>query len=1007
MKLNLEQRKAVEHKQGPLMIVAGAGTGKTTVITRRIVHLIENKLAQPNEILGLTFTDKAAQEMEERVDKLLPYGVFDLQVSTFHSFCQGLLQDHGLCIGLPTDFQLLDQTSAWVLIRQNLDKFDLDYYKPLGNPAKFIHALLSHFSRCKDEGIYPEDYLKYSDKLRTNLDEIPIGAKAVKPKDKKDLAIKQEQTDKVVEIANAYHVYQQLLLHNNCLDFGDLLGYVYQLFKKRPGILKQLQNQYKYILVDEFQDTNWIQYEIVKQLAKPENNLTVCADDDQSIYKFRGASFNNVLQFRQDYPKLSEVVINTNYRSKQNILDLAYKSIQFNNPNRLEYKLNQDKKLVEQAGKKGIKLGNFRAISKKLTSAVGEKGKLEHIHFNTLEQEVAGVVEKIKQLKKQDKQASWSDFAILVRANNNAVPFNNALERAQIPYYFFASRGLYGKSIVLDILAYFKALNNCLDNEAMYRLFNLRFNRVEPQDIAQISTYARRKSLSLYQAVDSLSLIKLSNKASEKIKFLLNLIKKHSQLVPDKKPSELLINFLTDSGYLDYLNKQDSLSAKQDLDYLNQFLDRIKQFESSSIDTNLANFLQELQWEIEAGEQGQLKFDPDKGPDMVRVMTVHSAKGLEFKYVFLVNLVDQRFPTRARGGQINLPEDLVKEVAPNGNVHIQEERRLFYVGATRAKQGLFFTSADDYGGKRTKKLSRFLKELGFEKEQSQQTQSEKLKIKKTKKKKQKIKTSQLPLPKHFSFTQIIAFSNCPLQYKFRHLLKIPMPGKAQFSFGRTLHNTLYYFIKKDLAQKNNNQASLFGQDKKIKAQSGLLKELLYIYKKQWINDWFDSQSEKQKYFQLGKKILKEFYKKWVKQSPQVLYLNHAPALEKSFKLKLDNNIIVGKIDRIDQLGDEIVKIIDYKTGKTPQKLKKDHKEQLMIYYLAGQQCFNLRKIELSVYYLRDNKELSFIPQEKQVQEFKRKLIQIIQKIKQSNFKPTPGYQCRFCDFKNICEYGQK
>jgi len=318
-KLNKEQNEAVMHGEGPLLIVAGAGTGKTTVITQRIVNLIENNLAKPEEILAVTFTDKAAEEMEERVDKLLPYGYVDLWVSTFHSFCERVLRDCALDIGLPSDFKILDGTSGWILVYKNFDDFELKYYKPLGNPTKFIRALLSHFSHCKDQAIYPENYLDYAEKLKT-----------------RDDAPEDGETERIKEVANAYHAYQRLLLKEGYLDFGDLINYCLKLFQQRPLILKKYREKFKYILVDEFQDTNWAQYELIKILAEPKNNLTVCADDDQAIYRWRGASFSNIIQFKKDFPDAEQISLIQNYRSTQDILDLSYKFIKANDPDRLE-----------------------------------------------------------------------------------------------------------------------------------------------------------------------------------------------------------------------------------------------------------------------------------------------------------------------------------------------------------------------------------------------------------------------------------------------------------------------------------------------------------------------------------------------------------------------------------------------------------------------------------------------------------------------------------------------
>ncbi len=318
--LNTEQKKAVTYKNGPLLIVAGAGTGKTTVITHRISWLILSNKIKPEEILALTFTDKAAEEMEERVEQLLPYGYVDLWISTFHSFAEKILKQHALDIGLSDNFKLLNQVQQNFLIRQNFDQFNLDYYRPLGNPTKFIQAMIKHFSRAQDEEIWPEDYLKYAKQLNNKKTE-------------------DQEIARINEIANAYHTYQQLLLKNSSLDFGDLINYLLKLFKERPQILKKYRKQFQYILIDEFQDTNWAQYKLIKLLTAPKNNITVSFDDDQSIYKFRGASISNVMQFKKDYPKAKQVALIKNYRSKQNILNLAYDFIQLNNPNRLEWQL--------------------------------------------------------------------------------------------------------------------------------------------------------------------------------------------------------------------------------------------------------------------------------------------------------------------------------------------------------------------------------------------------------------------------------------------------------------------------------------------------------------------------------------------------------------------------------------------------------------------------------------------------------------------------------------------
>ncbi|MBI2426493.1 MAG: UvrD-helicase domain-containing protein, partial [Candidatus Kerfeldbacteria bacterium] len=401
--LNNEQRKAVTSPGGPLLIVAGAGTGKTTVITRRIAYLIDKKIATSDQILALTFTEKAAAEMEERTETLLPLGYTELWISTFHAFCERILHENALDIGLPNDFALVNETEAWMLVREHLDRFELEYYKPLGSPMKFIQAMLRHFSRLKDEDITPAQYVEYADRLRLDHDAAEFRA-VRRGKSKEENAIITEAS-RLKELAHAYATYEQILRENGSLDFGDLITATLKLFRERPTILERTQNQFPYILVDEFQDTNTAQYDLIKLLAPPQRNVTVCGDDDQSLYRFRGASISNIFEFKKDFPDSREVLLVENYRSPQNILDLAYRFIQLNNPYRLEYQLqNTDPRagkegetIREQIDKKGKKLETV--ISKKLKANTRiSVGEIAHLHFETSADEARGVIQKILEL---------------------------------------------------------------------------------------------------------------------------------------------------------------------------------------------------------------------------------------------------------------------------------------------------------------------------------------------------------------------------------------------------------------------------------------------------------------------------------------------------------------------------------------------------------------------------------------------------------------------------------
>ncbi len=981
-KFNLQQQKAITFGNGPLLIVAGAGTGKTMVITQRISHLILDKKVNTDAILALTFTEKAAGEMQERVDKLMPIGYVDLWISTFHSFCQKMLEQHALDIGIPNDFKLLDQTAAWLLVRQNLDKFNLDYYKPLGNPTKFIHALLTHFSRCKDEEIYPAQYLEYAEKQELDLDSKQGDESLV------------DEVRRLKEIANAYHVYQQLLLDNNALDFGDLINYTLKLFNQRKNILKKYQEQFEYILVDEFQDTNFAQYNLVKLLAGDKKNLTVVADDDQSIYKFRGASVSNILQFKKDYPEAVDIVLTENYRSCQEILDLAYNFIQQNNPNRLE-------------AQKGSK------IKKKLKANKDCSAQIEHLHFTALDDEVRGVIQKILDIKKKDKDVSWQDFAILVRANDSATSFINFLRKTNVPYQFVAMRGLYAKAIILDIINYFKLLDNYHESAAVFRLLRSPIVNITDEELTKLCHFANKKNFSLYEALKIASTVfGVSTETISQINFFLSLIEKHTALSREKTVGEVMLAFMQDSKYLEKILQADEAIAKQNADYLNQFYNRIKKFEESTNDPSLQNFMAEMELELESGEAGSLKFDLELGPDVIKIMTVHAAKGLEFEYVFIPNMVDQRFPTNKRGEPIEIPEPLIKDILPEGDFHIQEERRLFYVAMTRAKKGLFFTSADDYGGARTKKLSRFLVELeetnkGFKLDKKVTKQEKEVQAVAEPVAAKKIKAG-FEIPKQFSFSQIAAFQKCPYQYKLSFIYKIPVFGKGVFSYGKSMHSALQKFFVLANQRVTTNQADLFSPKDKVKSKKigalVSLEEFKKIFEESWLDEWYNSKEDKEKYWLKGREFIKLFYD--ANKDKDLMTL----ALEKGFNIKLAKEYTIrGFIDRLDLLPDQTVELIDYKTGNPKEKLTAEEKTQLLLYQLA---CLNLPEItgghkvsKLTFYYIDNNSQLSFLGTDKELDKVEAEFSQAIKAIKTSKFEAQPEqHKCNFCDFKNICEF---
>jgi DNA helicase-2/ATP-dependent DNA helicase PcrA len=417
-------------------------------------------------------------------------------------------------------------------------------------------------------------------------------------------------------------------------------------------------------------------------------------------------------------------------------------------------------------------------------------------------------------------------------------------------------------------------------------------------------------------------------------------------------------------------------------------------FESESADCRIKDFLELVELEQEAGDEGALVPDANVGPDMVRIMTVHGSKGLEFDYVFLSHLVDRKFPTDERHDPIEIPDALVKEQIPEGNIHLEEERRLFYVAVTRAKKGLFFTTAEDYGGVRKKKLSRFLSELGFEKPELDFST---VKASLSPLKGDGNANANYELPKKFSFSQMQMYERCPLQYKFSNILKIPTFGNAHFTFGTVIHSTLQKFLEEFLTP-TSPQQSLFGAAEPVQKKPDLNK-LLKIYEDSWRDDWFADAGQKKEYYEKGKKLLKVFFEEFSADMPAVKFL------ETGFNFPLGKYLFNGRIDRIDEKN-ELCEIIDYKTGQAKgDDLSTDDKRQLLFYQIAAEEILKLPLEKLTYYYLESGKKVSFLGKDKDKDKLKEKFLDIIAQIEARNFEPSPNPNiCMFCDFKDICEF---
>lgn len=943
--MNVEQKKALKHSDGPLLIIAGAGTGKTRVITSRVLELLNSGKAKTGEILAMTFTDKAANEMRERIDVAMPLSYDDICIKTFHSFSEHILREAGMEMGIDQGYKILSQVEQWFFFKKNLFEFELDYYRPLGNPNRFIYAILNHFSKLKDELISPEVYLAYAEKIMAEI-------RAKQADNEQEFEIDPEEAEKTFEIAKAYKKYQELLLSNNFLDFGDLSYYANELFAKRSSVLKRFLGCYKYIMVDEFQDTNYAQFELILKLAGGHKNIAVVGDDDQSIYKWRGASLSNILQFEKHFPNCEKIVLTENYRSSQNILDAAYSMIQNNNPDRLEIKIGLDKKLLS------------KAIN-------GDP--VEVHHFADFVQESSFVADEIKKIREKTG-ADWSEFAILVRSNSHTGPFIDELKYLGIPYQVRNPKGLFSLDEIKNLIAVIKVLANPYDDIAMLRVLKMNIFELKMAEILKLLNQGRNEHLFDLIKPESSALPGIEDGKEKVHNILLELIE-----YSKNQSVGLVINeFLQKSKLLHYLIEKECF---EELENINEFAKQISKFEKNSESRSVRDFINYLNLLEEAGANFEGEAFADR--DSVQILTVHGSKGLEFDYVFIVNAVGQRFPSTRRSEPFEIPEKLTKEIYPEGDFHLQEERRLFYVAMTRARKKLFINYSDQYEGNKKWKVSPFVSEVLASNKAKEITHAatpdaiEKLRQYREPNK----PIFDLPPFKsnRLSYSQFDTFKMCPLKYNFRYLMKVPEPPAHAANFGSSVHKTLNEFY---LLMKNGEKPSL---------------ELLErLYQKNWIPYGYDSKDHEKTRKDRGWEILKNYFEKNSKPWVVPMYL------EQPFNLKIGDFWVTGRIDRIDRLEDGGLEVIDYKTGAMRDQKDLNKDLQLSLYALACRDILKIKAAKLTLYFLEDNQKLLTGRTDEQLAELEAEVLETIKEIQNSKFAPTPGFHCQFCDFRMIC-----
>ncbi|EGP5177197.1 DNA helicase PcrA [Enterococcus faecium] len=638
--MNPRQKEAVLHTDGPLLLMAGAGSGKTRVLTHRIAYLIEEKEVNPWNILAITFTNKAAKEMKERVDAILASGGEDVWVSTFHSMCVRILRRDVDFIGYNRNFTIIDSSEQLTLMKRILKELNID-------PKKYDpRSILGTISQAKNSLQTPQDFAKMQGSYYEEI------------------------------AAKCYAAYQKELQYNQCMDFDDLIMNTIRLFEEHPDSLTYYQNKFHYIHVDEYQDTNHAQYTLVNLLAGRFRNLCVVGDADQSIYGWRGADMQNILDFEKDYPDAAVILLEQNYRSTKNILSAANQVIENNS--------NRKPKNLWTENKEGNKITYYRADNER--------------------DETRFIVDRMQE-EIRSNHRNYGDFAILYRTNAQSRVMEETLLKANIPYKMVGGHKFYDRKEIKDILAYLNVLANPQDSISFERIVNSPKRGIGPGSIEKLRSFASLHEWPLLEAAQNVDLANIGGKAGQQLGAFGEMIQEVTQMIPYLTVTELTKEVLDRSGYLEDLKIQNTLEAQARIENLEEFLTVTQEFDKQ--------FEQQNEEDADAPEEKLTVFLNDlalvsdidnleEDASQVTLMTLHAAKGLEFPVVFLIGLEEGVFP---------LSRALMEES------ELEEERRLAYVGITRAEEALYLTNAFSrtlYGRTQYNRPSRFVEEIDQE-----------------------------------------------------------------------------------------------------------------------------------------------------------------------------------------------------------------------------------------------------------------------------------------------------
>jgi DNA helicase-2/ATP-dependent DNA helicase PcrA len=916
--LNEAQRAAVAHRTGPLLIVAGAGTGKTRVLVERYRQLRQEGVPA-ERILLLTFTEKAAREVLDRVESNDYLPAAERWVMTYHAYAQRFIQEEGWLCAIPRAFRIISEVHKWEIMRDVLFRLRPQHLFHAQRPYEHLPELLKLFERAKQELISPEEFLAWAQGPESD-DPVVTAQRAAAP---------------------VYAAYQRQMLEDGLLDFDDTIFFSVRLLSEQASVAKRQASRFDQIMVDEYQDTNFAQSRLMELLAQEHRNLCVVGDDDQSIYKFRGASVANLKRFQAVFPDAAIIRLEQNYRSRGPILRAAQRLI------------NED----------------ADRLGKELLATRGEGVPVSVLYAPSVTDEADAVAAFVKEAIDGGRYRP-SEIALLLRANAHLHNFARALQRAGISYQISGGRGFYQQPEVKDCLAFLRAIETPDDPVCILRLLSLPRYLADPLEAGRWSAKARDGGVSLFEL--------LEDSQEEGARRLAADLRHFSSLRLRLGVDDLFYELMERTRYLDLDRFASPIERLQVSANVQKLAELIAAYCEEHSDHHLAAYLNHLD-ATEAAQADEEIAPLDDSLNAVHLMTVHQAKGLEFALVVVPHLVEGRFPASRRSEGISTPDPLLKEELPLTELHLAEERRLAYVALTRAREELLCTWAGRYEGTRDWRPSRFLQPIKG-REARELVVSDLLRP--AARAVEVVRQVELPLEQPpltaLSYTQVDTYQRCPQMYQYRFVFRLPTRPRPQMQFGRILHEAL--------------KGALSG----IEEDRPLTWEMVdEAYVTAWSKQRFCAPEQAPSLQDLGRQYLRRAFDAGDLSKPLLL--------EQPFSLRVDGLRLTGRIDRVDRHPDGSYEVIDYKTGSARRAAELQRDLQLGVYALAAKEVFRFDPLSLSYYYLETGERVRVEKPAERLEEDRQSIIRVAEGIRAELFPARPErVKCSGCDFRLLC-----